>query len=100
MELLDRVLKCFKERNIEPYWIEHYHENSNWKTIPEFTLDVYQTYRINHHTLDNVTVTIEVAKWNQYSGHRIAKIKVPKDASDKVINNRIDKAIECMKEST
>lgn len=94
-ELLNRVVEAFRTRGIEPYWIEHQHKGWQLGELPpELTIHVYQTFRQNHSRLENVTVTIEVTRWNKTTGKRLARLKVPKDASDKVINNRIDKALE------
>lgn len=70
--------------------------------MPEVTAHIDETFRRNYSELENVTVTIEIVRWTKEyvcsaSGKRIARIKVPKDASDKVINSRVEKAIEYLK---
>jgi hypothetical protein len=56
-------------------------------------INVEETYRSNG-TEENVTATISVSIADGIHSTRIVfKVKVPKDASDKVINNRIDKTI-------
>lgn len=96
-DLLNRVVDSFRAKGIEPYFI-CYRINEAYKgeEMPEITVDIRETMRQNHSELENVTVTIQIVRWTKgYSfGKRIAKIKVPKDASEKVINSRVEKAIE------
>ncbi len=91
MELLDRVVKALTDKGYKPHFIQY--QSDTKERVGNRTIDVHETQRINHRKLDNVTVTIEVVEWNGHTGKRIAKIKVPKDASDKVINNRVEQAI-------
>lgn len=97
MHLLDRTVKAMKLMGYEPYFIEH-HRNPIMEGIelPKLTISVEETFRMNHSNLDNVTVTIAVHEWHDGSGKRIFKTKVPANASDGVIDNRIAKAIEFM----
>lgn len=96
-ELLDRVVEALRESGIEPYFIDGFHKGWIAGEYPDgIQLDVKQTFRMNNRDLENVTVTIDVVNWNGRSGHRIARIKVPKNASDKVINNRVEKVLNLM----
>lgn len=98
MHLLDRTVKAMKMMGYEPYFIQRY-RNPIMEGIerPELTISAEETPRRNHSKLDNVTVTIVVHRWyDDNTGERIFKTKVPANASDKVINNRITKAIEFM----
>lgn len=98
-KLLDRVVEGFRTKGVEPWWINYKHEPDT-DIVPNKTIHVHETDRMNYrYDLENVTVTIEVTEWEREnyggaSGKRLFKIKVPKNASDKVINNRIDKALE------
>lgn len=90
MELLDRVVKALTDKGYKPLSVQ-YHVTG--EKVGNRSIDVHETQRINHRKLDNVTVTIDVNEWNGCTGHRIARIKVPKDASDRVLNNRVEQAI-------
>lgn len=63
---------------------------------------VHETYRRNG-TAEDVTVTIEIFEVTKmdsgrvYGSKRINKIKIPKNASDRVLKNRIDRAEELLK---
>lgn len=98
--LLDKVVEGIRSRGVEPYWINYELTDDSKRTqeTPDKTIHVKETCRINHKDLENVTVTIEVTTWKTDAyGWRLGKdvkIKVPKNASDKVINNRITKALE------
>lgn len=97
-ELLDRVVEALRNKGIEPYFIDGVHKGWIAGEYPDgIQLNVKQTFRMNNRDLENVTVTIEVTDWNGRSGHMLARIKVPKNASDKVINNRIEKVLNLMK---
>ena len=101
-KLLDRVVEGFRSKGVEPWWINYKHETWN-DVVPNKTIHVHETDRQNYrYDLENVTVTIEVTEWEHEfggcaSGKQIFKTKVPKNASDKVINNRINKALEYYK---
>ena len=98
MHLLDRTVKAMKLMGYQPYFIQH-HINPvmDGVELPDLTISVEETPRRNHSKLDNVTVTIIVNKWySDRTGKSVFKTKVPANASDKVINNRIAKAIEFM----
>ena len=94
-ELLVRVEKALMEKGIEPYAI-NYMSMGKKKEVGEKYISIRTVYRSNG-TEEDVSVKIEVyEKINKYSSKRIESIKVPKDASDKVINNRIEKAIKSL----
>ena len=100
-ELMERVLNRMAERNLFPYYVNGSHHG-----IERFTenddkiIQVEETFRMNGVAsgLENVTVTIKVyrAEWSTIYGnvpgalYPVLKVKVPKDASDKVIDRRID----------
>lgn len=94
--LMDRVIEAFRGKGYEPFWINRVRSDRVSETAPSKTIGVSETFRMNNVRLDNVTVTIEVTEWEGHSGRRIFKTKVPKNASDKVINNRVDKVIEVL----
>lgn len=98
MHLLDRTVKAMKLMGYKPYFIQHMRNPiMEGIELPDLTISVEETFRRNHSKLDNVTVTIVVHEWySDHTGKRIFKTKVPANASDKVINNRITKAIEFM----
>lgn len=89
--LLEKVVAEFNKRGIEPDCINLYggeNEGNIW-------IDVSTVYKHNGAN-ENVSVKIGVYKRNNdymRSSTRIAKVIVPKDASEKVINKRIDKAL-------
>lgn len=100
-ELMERVLNRMAERNLFPYYVNGSHHG-----IERFTendgkiIQVAETFRMNGvgSGLENVTVTIKVyrAEMSAIYGnvpcalYPVLKVKVPKDASDKVIDRRID----------
>ena len=52
-----------------------------------------ETYRSNH-TPENVTATITIeVTLNEHSSRTIFRVKVPKNASDRVLKNRVDKVL-------
>lgn len=99
-ELLERVVEGLREAGVEPWWINYTHRRrAEDEQMPRITVHVRQTRRQNHSSLDNVTVTVEISEWTTTKcggqiGKRIAMVKVPKDASDKVIKNRVEKVLE------
>ena len=85
-KLLERVVKALDERGLEPDVIEGLSIN-----LKEGKVIFVETVYRHNGTNENVNVKLAVA---EHEGHRIKhliEVKVPKDASDKVINNRIDK---------
>lgn len=92
--LVERVVEVIRGSGIEPYFINGQHKD--WEIgdqPPKRTMGVDQTFRYNHSDLENVTVTITVSEWTGCTGKRLLKIKVPANASDKAIQNRINKAL-------
>lgn len=97
--LLNRVVEGLKEKGYKPYWINYIHTPDENNIFPRTTIDVKETVRMNHNNLENVTVTIGITRWRrtEYGGHRGIKgetVKVPANASEKVLKNRINKVIE------
>ena len=99
--LLERVVNEFANNGII---LKNFRGWNSWRTDHEYiTGDRYfvveVTYRHNG-TEEDVTVTIEVKEVGKIICEEscwlnlIAKIKVPKNASDRVISNRVKKAIE------
>lgn len=66
-----------------------------WSEKNEIQRDIMvdETFRQNHADLENVTVRAEVIEWDGCSGTVIARVKVPKDASDRVIENRVEQVL-------
>lgn len=101
INLFERTTENIKSRGYQITWLS---EQNHWFAIGEHKkkgdrhINVYITYR-NNGTFENVTVILEVIETlNEYGcGKIIAKIKIPKNASDRVLNNRIDRAISIMK---
>lgn len=95
-ELMERVLSKMEERRMYAYYKNHVH--SKEEVIPEYhnpskVLGCMETWNRNNGTEENVTVTIEGIKTNDPSwlgGIRVLKVRVPKNASDKVIDKRLD----------
>ena len=93
-KLMERVLDRMEERKLYAFFKNNVHDKN--EEIPEYynperRLSVNETYRSNG-TSEDVTVTIlgcvPCSKWGTM---QIAfKIKVPKDASDRVIDKRLD----------
>lgn len=96
-KLLERVMEKLAERGIEPDVLNGYHKVDLKKGRVLFAETVY------HHNgaSDNVTVRMSVTEYNpgEYgrSFKQIINAKVPKNASDRVINNRIDKIVEALR---
>lgn len=101
--MMERVINEMGKREIDPYYIMGVHvpaahegHNKDWNDIKvsENYICVDCVYRHNG-TGANVTVKISVCKkTSESTATRICVVKVPKDASDKVINKRIDKVVE------
>ena len=99
--LVERVVNAINAEGYEVYWVNHMHSN-NESEMTEKTFDVYETFRMNHRDEENVSVTIEVCKWELEgsgcaSGKRLVRINVPKNASHRVILNRVLAAIKAYK---
>lgn len=99
--LIERTMKNFKDRG---YTVKCLSKSNDWfiignhKNRGDRHISVSVTYRHNG-AAENVTVTMEIIETlNDFGcGKRIAKIKIPKNASERVLNNRIDSAISIMK---
>ena len=92
-ELLARTVDALRAEGYEPDWINFARRNAN-EPLPQKTFHVYETCRRNHIQEDNVTVTISITSWSGDWGKTLGKVKVPKDASEKVLKSRVKKAIE------
>ena len=93
-KLMTRVLSRMEERKLYAYYKNRVHDKT--ETVPEYhnaerELDVMETYRSNG-TSENVSVTIwGSVPYGNFGCYKIVlKIKVPKDASDRVIDKRLD----------
>lgn len=98
-KLLERVYAELMNRGIEPVGIETFGDWRDQENGERFI--TIQTVNRHNGTEENVTAQIDVMEMT--SGKkgdgcrcmkRVFSIKVPKEASDKVIKNRIDKALE------
>lgn len=96
-ELLERVVEKLGERGIEPDAINGWHVQDFGKGK---VMDIETVYHHNGAS-DNVTVRMTVAEFEPtgrggwFKG--LIDVRVPKNASDRVINNRIDKIIEVLR---
>ena len=95
-ELLNRTVEAIRSAGYKV-------DNINYRIVdwtpdyihPEKGIGVEETWRRNHSHEPNVTVTIYVfQKCGKSSNRVVGKVKVPKDASDKVISSRVTKIIE------
>ena len=98
--LVKRVADCFAENGIKTvnhFGSQHYSEHQNVSGERFFLID--EVHRHNG-TSENVTARIEVLEvktvWSEMSCSlkTIDVIKIPKNASDRVISNRVLRAIE------
>lgn len=104
-ELVKRIVKEFETRGyeiIERHAIEHstgedvVYRYDIERADKERVIWIEETYRHNG-TTENVTAKIKVLKKNErqpYFFDTIFDTKIPYEASKRVINNRIDKALE------
>lgn len=91
-ELVNRVIDRMGERKIPVTNNGNMYERSDFDdlSIGEKFVRVYETGRHNG-TEENVTVTIYcLIKITEHSMRRVKQIKVPKDASEKVIDKRLN----------
>ena len=101
VNLLKRAMESFAARG---YTATGLSKSNDWFAIGEPKkkgdrhISAFTTYR-NNGTAENVTVTLEIIEaLNDHGcGRIITIIKIPKNASDRVLNNRIDRAISIMK---
>lgn len=87
------------ERGLSPWATDGILAKGDYTLINGKVISVEETFRMNgvNHGLNNVTVTLKVEKPDKsvLDGsfgyiHKVAKIKVPKNASERVIDRRID----------
>lgn len=106
-ELIERAKKRFEELgykvnnnsldgrfcNINSEYSLGMEHTKGWKSIY-----MYTTYR-NNGEIEDVTVTIEILETlNKYGCSKvIEKFKIPKNASENVLNKRVQRAIEAIK---
>ena len=94
--LMERVVKALQDRGITPMWLNGIGFADELDQLKEGDkiVSVRTVYRSNA-TSEDVSAEIAVSEVkmgrNYMWEERLMKIKVPKDASDKVIGNRIDK---------
>lgn len=99
--LLERVVNAMGEKGVDPYSVMGVHvpaAHENWFDYEPSTkyIDVSMVSRHNG-TAENVSVKISLyEKTGKHSAKRIFEVKVPKNASDNVINKRIDAVMEAM----
>ena len=91
-ELLERVKTAMKQKNIPGI------RDEESELEPGKEVRAYIQPRRNG-TPDNVSVTIEIIEWKRYvgscfTGKRLFRVNVPKDASDRAISNRLDKVLK------
>ena len=99
--LLERVVDEMGKRGADPYYIMGIHVSTAYESW--FDICPQEKYlsvnTVSRHNGTAANVTVEIAaniKTGRSSARRICVVKVPKDASDKVINKRIDKILEAM----
>lgn len=91
---MERVLDRMEQRKLYAYYKDHFHDKK--EEIPAYynpdkLIDVEETWNRNNGTPENVTVTIDCSeRTSEYSARRVLKVRVPKNASDKVIDRRLD----------
>ena len=89
-KLVERIVDEMNKRGIEPDGIAYSYDSR--KPLGTRLIGVEPVYRHNG-TSENVSAKIVIQEEVKYGIMQIAQIKVPGGASDKVINNRIDKAL-------
>ena len=98
-ELIERVKSEFESRGFSFERMGNDYITPHKMVTGTRFIHLEPTWRHNG-TEENVTVTISVLEvekvWSEHSGAltRLVKVKTPKDASDKVIANRVAKTIE------
>ena len=100
--LLERVIKALENESVDAYYVQHTHvpqaydKETDIDTIGSKYLHVCTLHRHNA-TEANVSVRIDVVeKTGVWDYTRLARIKVPKDASDNVIKKRVTAALAAM----
>lgn len=100
--LLERTVNALTEKGYAPDRVNHM-LGKDYGEMRKRQIEVYETDRCNRRWDEgNVTVTIEVfelhlsqdTSWRPHTLKSLGKFKVPKNASDKVLMNRVEKAIE------
>ena len=98
-KLLERVYKALEDRGLQVMSINCTSLKSETDQLNDGDryIGIKTIYR-NNGTDEDVSVDIIImeeyqGKWYK-SGKQIAKVRVPKEASDRVITNRINKAVE------
>lgn len=95
-ELLVRVCKSLEEKEICIDSINGISYKGDPWVVGNKYISVHEVYRSNG-TEENVTVKIDVLECDgERSGRRVGFVKVPKNASDKVIQKRISQVLELM----
>lgn len=99
--LLERVIKEMEKRGIEPHYVMGLHVPAAYErpidinSIPKHI----SITTVSRHNGTEANVSVEIAV-SEMTGRSTAKrtcvVKVPKDASEKVINRRIDKILEAL----
>lgn len=95
-DLLEKTVIELEKRGIEPDTINGFGKREEWKEkgIGDKKLSIETVYRSNG-TEEDVTVKLLVfEKITEYTMRRVAFAKVPKNASERVINRRIDTILE------
>ena len=101
--LMDRVLSEMESRKLYAYYRTRVH--NKLEEIPDYhnpqkVISVMETWNRNNGTEENDTVTIEVdVPISKYANRRVLRIRVPKNASDRVISKRIDELEKFVKEA-
>ena len=95
-ELLEKCLVELQKRGIDPYYINGIHVPQAYDTEQSYDgnyISISTVYRSNA-TAQNVSVRLTYyVPSSKYSSRVIATEKIPKNASEKVINNRINKVL-------
>lgn len=98
-DLLERVLEELQKRGVDPYYINSVHvpqaydKEQSLGEVGQTYIGLETVYR-NNGTEQNVSVKIHRnVVTGKTSARRTISVKVPKNASVKVINNRIDKVL-------
>lgn len=103
--LMERVLNCFDRNGIqiknEARWITETYRSDFKVKDGEYCVNVSETYRSNA-TPENTTITIDIYRIEGiisddcYSLISVFRTKVPKNASDRVIESRVKTVIETL----
>lgn len=95
-ELLVRVCKAIEEKDVPIGFINGTGCKGDTWSVGDRYIGINEVYRSNG-TEEDVTVKISVMECDsERSAKRIGFVKVPKNASDKVIQKRISQVLELM----